>query len=334
MFDLDQLPPSRRLQRSPDISLWDLGDDVAALELHHPKSLLSPVVVAFLTEALDPASGVVADFHAIVLTSSTPDFSLGVDLRHLLEAIQAADWTAIDTMIRSFQALTQHVKFCRRPVIVAPSGRCLGGGAEIALHAAARQPHAQVRMGLVETAIGLLPAGGGSKELTLRAIVTGGGDPAATIGHLQRHLVTILKATVTRDAEAARALSFLSPSDRITTDRACLLDDARSHAVELAAAHSSPPAPATIPAPGSTALDALNATIQSLRADPAFSDHDARVALHVAHALCAGPVAPGTPITEQHLLDLEREAFLSLCGCPQTQDRIAHTLKTGKPLRN
>jgi 3-hydroxyacyl-CoA dehydrogenase len=238
--------------------------------------------------------------------------------------------------------MTQAIKFCPRPVVVAPYGMCLGGGTEISLHAAARQPHAELYMGLVETGVGLIPGGGGCKEMLLRSIEAGSsirpdarGEGVEIFEALKKNFETIAKATVSTSASEARSLGFLRPSEAITMNRDRLITDAKHRARDLADSGYSAPIPRTdIPAPGESVLATLKLAVWTMREGQYISDHDAKVANWVAYALSGGKVNPGTPLTEQYLLDLEREAFLSLCGEKKTQERIAFTLKTGKPLRN
>jgi len=244
--------------------------------------------------------------------------------------------------VRQFQNMTQAIKFCPRPVVVAPYGMCLGGGVEISLHAAARQAHAELYMGLVEAGVGLIPGGGGCKEMTLRSIEAGTsirpdarGEGVEVFEALKKNFETIAKATVSTSGVEARGLGFLKASDGITMNRERLLTDAAARAAAIAdAGYSAPVARTDIPAPGENALATLKMAVWTLRQGEFISDHDAKVANWVAYALCGGKVTPGTLVSEQYLLDLEREAFLSLCGEKKTQERIAFTLKTGKPLRN
>jgi 3-hydroxyacyl-CoA dehydrogenase len=231
--------------------------------------------------------------------------------------------------IRAFQRMTASIKFCPRPVVVAPFGMCLGGGAEMALHASRRQVHAELYMGLVETGVGLLPGGGGCKEITLRAVDAHGFDA------MRSNFEAIAMAKVSTSAVEARRLGFLTHADPITMNRDRLLADAKELALDTARVGYAAPLPRTdIPAPGDSVLATLKLAVHMMRQGEYISDHDVKVANKVAHVLCGGKITPGTPVSEQYLLDLEREGFLSLCGERKTQERIAHTLKTGKPLRN
>jgi 3-hydroxyacyl-CoA dehydrogenase len=260
----------------------------------------------------------------------------------LLLGVQEEEWDEVEMAVRAFQNMTQAIKFCPRPVVVAPYGMCLGGGVEISLHAAARQPHAELYMGLVEAGVGLIPGGGGCKEMTIRSIEAGSsirpdarGEGVEIFEALKKNFETIAMAKVSTSAAEARTMGFFKPSDSMTMNRERLLTDAKTKARAIADAGYTAPAVRTdIPAPGENALATLKLAVWTMREGQFISDHDAKVANWVAYALCGGKVTPGTPVTEQYLLDLEREAFLSLCGEKKTQERIAFTLKTGKPLRN
>jgi len=330
------------VRQNPGASLIDLGDGVACLELHSLKTAIGEDVVRMLTEGLRADGDAVRNFAAFVITGDADNFSVGANLMQLLLAVQEGEWDEVDLMIRGFQRMTASIKFCPRPVVVAPFGFCLGGGAEIALHGARRQAHSELYMGLVECGVGLLPAGGGCKEMTLHAIqaaaaVREGGrnESVEVMEALRRHFESIAMAKVSTSALEARHLGYLSQADRITMNRDRLLMDAKDLARDIAKTGYNAPLPhADIPAPGQNILASLKMAVYTMRQGEFISDHDAKVANWVAHVLCGGNITPGTPVSEQYLLDLEREAFLSLCGEKKTQERIAYTLKNGKPLRN
>ncbi len=330
------------VKKNPGASLIDLGDGIAAIELHSKMNALGGDIVSLITHTLKPTSEPVANFRAFVITGDSTNFSVGANLMQLLLSVQEEEWDEVEIAVKQFQGMTQSIKFCPRPVVVAPYGMCLGGGVEIALHAAARQPHAELYMGLVEAGVGLIPGGGGCKEMTLRAIEAGSsirpdarGEGVELLQALNKSFETIAKATVSTSAAEARALGFLRPSDQITLNRDRLLLDAKHTGCQLAESGYLPPQLNTaIPAPGENALATLKLAVWTMREGGYISEHDAKVANWAAHILCGGKLTPGTPVSEQYLLDLEREAFLSLCGEKKTQERIAFTLKTGKPLRN
>jgi 3-hydroxyacyl-CoA dehydrogenase len=330
------------VKKNPGASVVDLGDGVAAIEFHSKMNALGDDIVNLITQTLKPSSQTVADFEAFVITGDSVNFSVGANLMQLLLGIQEEEWDEVEMAVRAFQNMTQAIKFCPRPVVVAPYGMCLGGGVEISLHAAARQPHAELYMGLVEAGVGLIPGGGGCKEMTIRSVDTGSsirpdarGEGVEIFEALKKNFETVAMAKVSTSAAEARSFGFLKPSDAITMNRERLLIDARTKARAIADAGYTAPAPRTdIAAPGQNALATLKLAVWTMHQGQYISDHDAKIANWIAYALCGGKVTPGTLLTEQYLLDLEREAFLSLCGEKKTQERIAFTLKTGKPLRN
>jgi 3-hydroxyacyl-CoA dehydrogenase len=330
-------------------SLVDLGDGIGCIELHSLKNAIGGDVLSLIAAVLNPGSDTVRDFAGFVITGDRDNFSVGANLMQLLLAAQEGEWDELAQVIHGFQQMTADIKFCPRPVVAAPFGLTLGGGAEICLHATRRQPHAETYMGLVEAGVGLIPAGGGTKEMLLRAYDAAAAlappdpkDPPSRFAQsaefataLRRSLETIAMAKVSTSAAEARAIGLLGPADRITMNRERLLLDAKAQAAVLAETGYQPPQPRTqIPAPGTAALATLETGIYMMVEAGYASEHDQKIARWAAYILAGGRVTPGTLVSEQYLLDLEREAFLSLCGERKTQERIAFTLKTGKPLRN
>jgi 3-hydroxyacyl-CoA dehydrogenase len=330
-------------------SLVDLGDGIACIELHSLKNAIGGDVLALTSAVLNPASDAVRDFAGFVIASDRENFSVGANLLQLLLAAQEGEWEELNAVIHGFQQMTAAIKYCPRPVVAAPFGLTFGGGAEICLHAARRQAHAETYIGLVETGVGLIPGGGGTKEMLLRAIDAAIAlapldprDPPSRFAQsaemgaaLRRSFETIALAKVSTSAAEARSLGLLAPSDRITLNRERLLLDAKAQAAALAAAGYVAPQPRTrIPAPGTAALATLSTGVYLMGEAGYASEHDQKVANWTAYILSGGRVTPGALVSEQYILDLEREAFLSLCGERKTQERIAFTLKTGKPLRN
>ena len=313
------------VKSNPGASLIDLGDGIAAIELHSKKDAVGEDITRLVTQVLNPSSDAVRDFQGFVITGDGANFSVGANLFQVLLLIQEAEWDDLDFAVRAFQRMTASIRFCPRPVIVAPYGLCLGGGAEIALHAAARQAHAELYMGLVEAGVGVVPAGGGTKEMALRS---------PDFDALKRNFELIGLAKVSTSAQDARLLGYLSAADHITAHRDRLVNDAKQAALALADPGYAAPTPQEIPAAGESALATLKLGVHLMHQAGYASDHDQKVANHVANILCGGAIPPGTIVSEQYLLDLERQAFLSLCGERKTQERIAFTLKTGKPLRN
>jgi 3-hydroxyacyl-CoA dehydrogenase len=337
------------VKSNPGASLIDIGDGIGCIELHSMKNAIGGDVLSMISSTLKPDSDAVKNFAGFVIASDRENFSVGANLMQLLLAAQEAEWDEVAAVIHAFQQMTQTIKFCPRPVVAAPFGLTLGGGAEICLHAARRQANAETYIGLVEAGVGLIPAGGGTKQMLLQAV-----DQATTLARpdpkdppsrfaqsaemmtaLKRVFETIALAKASTSAAEARPLGMLTPSDRITLNRERLLLDAKAQALTLAATGYSAPQPRTqIPAPGTAALAALETGVFLMGEAGYASEHDQKVARWAAYILACGRVTPGTLVTEQYLLDLELEAFLSLCGERKTQERIAFTLKTGKPLRN
>jgi len=337
------------IRKNPGASLVDLGDEIGCLQLHSVKSAIGGDVVSLLTSVLAPGSEFVRNFQGFVISSDADNFSVGANLMQLLLGVQEGEWDEINIAIRGFQQMTAAIKFCPRPVIVAPAGLCLGGGTEISLHATQRQLHVETYMGLVEAGVGLIPGGGGTKEMALRAHDLAASiappeprDPPSKFAQsgeyataLKRALETIAMAKVSTSAAEARGLGLLSPSDRVTLNRERLLLDAKAQAVTLAQIGYVAPIERTqVPVAGLAALPMLETGLYLMGEAGFASEHDLKVAAKAAYVLCGGRVTGGSLVSEQYLLDLEREAFLSLCGERKTQERIAHTLKTGKPLRN
>jgi 3-hydroxyacyl-CoA dehydrogenase len=337
------------VRANPGASLVDLGDGIACIELHSLKNAIGGDVLSLVSAVLNPDSDAVRDFAGFVICGDRDNFSVGANLMQLLLAAQEGEWDELAAVIHAFQQMTAAIKFCPRPVVAAPFGLTLGGGAEICLHAARRQPHAETYIGLVEAGVGLIPAGGGTKEMLLRAVDAATAlappDPREPLARLAQsaELATALKsrfeliamAKVSTSAAEARSMGLLSPADRITMNRERLLKDAKAQAAALAGTGYVAPQPRMrISAPGTAALATLETGIFLMGEAGFASEHDQKVARWAAYILAGGRITPGTPVSEQYLLDLEREAFLSLCGERKTQERIAFTLKTGKPLRN
>ncbi len=329
------------VKKNAGASLVDLGDGVGCIEFHAKMNAIGADIVQLITQALKPG-GSGDNFDAFVISNDAQNFSVGANLMLLLMSIQEQEWDEIDFGIRQFQGMTQAIKFSPKPVVAAPFGLTLGGGTEISLHSAARQPHAELYMGLVEVGVGLLPGAGGCKEMLLRAVdraqsvrKQGRGESVELLEAMKETFETVATAKVATSAYEARGLGFLSLSDHITMNRERVLSDAKARALELVRAGYEPPPPRTdIPAPGENILATLKLGVHMMRQGEFISDHEVKVGNKVAEVLCGGNVSPAMPVTEQYILDLEREAFKSLCGERKTLERIQYTLKTGKTLRN
>jgi 3-hydroxyacyl-CoA dehydrogenase len=329
------------VKKNSGASLVDLGDGVGCIEFHSKMNSLGADIIQLITQTLKPG-GPGDAFDAFVITNDAQNFSVGANLMLLLMAVQEEEWDDVDMVIRQFQGMTQAIKFSAKPVVVGAFGLTLGGGTEISLHAPARQPHAELYTGLVEVGVGLLPGGGGCKEMLLRALDSatsirpdGRGESVELLEAMKKAFETIAMAKVATSAHEARGLGFLSDSDNITMNRERVLSDAKARALALArSSYEAPVIRTDLPAPGENILATLKLGVYMMRQGDYISDHEVKIGNKVAEVLCGGNVTPGTPVSEQYILDLEREAFKSLCGEKKTQERIQYTLKTGKTLRN
>lgn len=300
-------------------SLVDLGDGVLCLEFHSKMNTLGEDTFAMMYTAVEELA---ANWDGLVIGNQGSDFSAGANLMLVLMAAQEGDWDELSLAIQRFQQANMALKCAPKPVVAAPFGRTLGGGCEISLHAARIQASAELYMGLVEVGVGVIPAGGGCKELVLRW-----NDP-------KRAFEQIGYAKVSGSADDARQMGLLTTTDGVTMNRDRLLNDAKTVALSLAPSYV-PRRPQTdVTVQGESAYALLKMGAWLAHQGGYITDYDMVVAEKLAHVLSGGRVTGEQKVSEQHLLDLEREAFLSLCGDARTQARMAHMLKTGKPLRN
>jgi 3-hydroxyacyl-CoA dehydrogenase len=322
----------RVVRRNPGASLVDLGDGVLAVEFHSKMNAIGGDTVQMLQAGLKEAA---TNFVALVIGNDAPNFSAGANLMLLLLEAQEGNWDDVDLMIRTFQNSTQALRYADVPVIVAPAGMTFGGGCEIALHGDRVQAAAESYIGLVEVGVGLIPGGGGTKEMLARAVDGVPSTNADLLPFVQRVFETIGFAKVSTSAADARRLGFLAAVDRVTMNRERLMADTKAYALERVREGYRKPAPRTaVTVGGDCVLAALKLGIHLAWRAGRISDHDAVVGRALANVLAGGALPHQTTVSEQYLLDLEREAFLKLCGERKTLERIQHTLKTGKPLRN
>lgn len=320
-------------------SLIDLGDGVGCIEFHTKMNSIDEGIIEMLRYAVEEGQ---KQFRALVIGNEAADFSAGANLLLVLMGSRQGEWKMLESAISGLQQAHQLLKYSPIPVVAAPAGRALGGGCEIIMHANHARAAAESYIGLVEVGVGLVPAGGGCKELLLRhgasvdsqkARKTGGSFTPA-----RRAFETIAVATVSTSAVEAQELRFLRKSDAITPNRDLLLRDAKADALRLAGAQAAgkwhPAQPEMLILPGIGARLVLEQQVENMLLMGKISEHDALVAHHLARVLTGGECSPITPVTEQYVLDLEREAFLSLCGTEKSQERMQAILMTGKPLRN
>jgi 3-hydroxyacyl-CoA dehydrogenase len=320
------------LDENDHARLLDLGDGVALLEFRSKMNTLGTAVLDLAERSLERVAR--EGMAGLVIGNDDPrTFSAGADLAEAGGAMQAGDWKAIDARVRRFQDAMLAIRRAPFPVVAAPHGLALGGGAELTLHADAVQAGAELYMGLVEVGVGLIPAGGGTKELLFRFMADLApyveADPFEA---LRRAFGLIATAATSTSALDARRKGYLRAGDRISMSRDLLLADAKRRVLDLAPDYVAPP-PRTVRALGRDGLGNLRYALFTFRESGQASAHDVRIGEALAYVLCGGDGPPRT-VTEQDILDLEREAFLSLLGTKETQGRIASMLTTGKPLRN
>ena len=317
------------VRRNAGASLVDLGDGVLAVEFHSKMNAIGGDTIQMLQAGVKEAA---ANYRALVVGNDAPNFSAGANLMLLLLEAQEANWDEIDAMVRAFQGATMALKHADVPVVVAPAGLTLGGGCEIALHGDRVQAAAETYMGLVEVGVGLIPAGGGTKEMLARAMESRAG--ADYLPAVQSAFETIGFGKVSTSAADAGRLGYLRALDGVTMNRDRLMAAAKAAAIARTEEYVKPQPRRAIAVGGPGVLAALKLGIHLAWRAGRISDHDVLIGRALARILAGGDrTGPGTA-TEQELLDLEREAFLGLCGQPKTLERIAHTLKTGKTLRN
>jgi 3-hydroxyacyl-CoA dehydrogenase len=313
-------------------SLIDLGDGVVCCEFHSKMNSIGGDIGAMIHAGVKRLG---SEFDAMVIANQAPNFSVGANLMLLLVTAQEGEWDDIHMAVRQFQDVNMAIKYAPGPVVAAPQGMALGGGCEISLSSARIHAAAEAYIGLVETGVGLIPGGGGTKEMLIRANEHAGGGEDLDLFHALKPIFeTIAMAKVSTSGEEARSLGFLRRSDLIAMNRDRQVADTKATALALVREGYHPPAPAEIRVLGEEFLAGAKLAIHMLVRGEFASEHDAVVARKLAYILAGGSITAPQTVSEQYILDLEREAFVSLCGERKTQERIAHTLKTGKPLRN
>ncbi|MGB7217468.1 MAG: 3-hydroxyacyl-CoA dehydrogenase/enoyl-CoA hydratase family protein [Vicinamibacterales bacterium] len=323
---------NRVVRRNSGASLVDLGDGVLAVEFHSKMNSIGSDTVQMLQAGTKEAA---ANFAALVVGNDAPNFSAGANLMLVLLEAQEGNWEEIDLMVRAFQGATQALRHSDVPVIVAPAGMTLGGGCEIALHGDRVQAAAESYIGLVEAGVGLIPAGGGVKEMVARSVGAIPPPHNDLLPSAQRVFETIGFAKVSTSAADAGRLGFVRDVDGMTMNRERLMADAKALALERVRQGYRAPVPRTaIPVGGEGVLAALKLGVHLGWRAGRLSDHDAVIGRALAFVIAGGSLPHQTTVGEEYLLDLEREAFLKLCGEPKTRERMQYTLKTGKTLRN
>jgi len=332
LIDIEELKRKGNIFReNAGASIIDIGDSVALVEFHTKANALSDVILDMLSTAIHEGLG---KFDAIVIGNRGRHFSAGANIAWLLESVGAGKFKEVEQSMHRLQDINMLLKYGPVPVVAAPFSNALGGGAEIVLHSSRVVAAEDLHIGLVEGGVGLIPAGGGTKELRLRALshFANNGNPDL-ISTLQNVFKIILSAKVSKNAEEAKQL-FLSDKDIIAPTNQSPIEIAKQWALELVQTGYHNAAPETsIQVPGRSGMHIFQNRIDYMLDSKAITEHDAVIAQHIATILCGGDVPSGIA-NEQQFLDLEREAFMSLLGTQKTQERIEFLLKNNKPLHN
>jgi 3-hydroxyacyl-CoA dehydrogenase len=322
------------IKENAGASLVDIGDGVACLEFHTKMNAVDDDMIQMIVDSCDIVE---KDFTGMVVANHDANFSAGANIFKVLLGIQKADWDVLENLIAAFQNANMRMKYLSKPVVTAPAGLALGGGCEISMHAARCQPLGETYIGLVEVGVGVIPAGGGCKELAVRltegipdGLIEGGLNLQ---GYFIKAFENIATAKVATSAAEGMELGYIRKTENISLNRDQQIFDAKQLVLGLAKYYKKP-RPALIPVMGENFRGIANAALYNMKHGNFASDYDVHVAKKVAYILSGGDCAEGTFVAEQVLLDLEKEAFLSLCGEQKTQDRIMYMLSNGKPLRN
>ncbi|HTB12920.1 MAG TPA: 3-hydroxyacyl-CoA dehydrogenase/enoyl-CoA hydratase family protein [Bryobacteraceae bacterium] len=300
-------------------SLIDLGEGVICCEFHSKMNSLGEDQIGMIYNGLKELE---ENFDAMVISNQGENFSVGANLMLVLLAAQEGEWEDLNAAIHRFQQATMALKYAPKPVVAAPFSRALGGGCEIPIHCSRIQASAETYIGLVEVGVGLIPGAGGTKEMTIR------------LQDARKTFELIAMAKVSSSAEEARQLGYLNKTDRISMNPNRLIDDAKELALSLVKDYQPGTPRADVKVGGESAFALMKLGAWTMRQGGYISDYDVIVAEKLAHVISGGRLTGEQLVSEQYLLDLEREAFLSLCGNPKTQERMQYMLKTGKPLRN
>jgi len=326
------LKQQKIVSQNSGASIHDLGNGVACLEFHTKMNALDEDVMNMTVEALDRLE---TDFDGLVIGNEAENFSAGANLFMMVVGAQQGMWDMLNAAVRKLQDMNMRMRYSPKPIVVAPAGLTLGGGCEITMHGSRVVAAAETYIGLVELGAGVIPAGGGTKEM-LRRIVNPvmRVENAEPLAALQRAFLQMGQAKVATSAEEARSMSILTPADRIVLNRDHLLTEAKKEVLHMVAAGFKPPAPELIYAAGRDALAAIRIGAWMFQEGKYITPYDHHIAGKLAYVMCGGELTRPQWVSEQYILDLEREAILSLFGEEKTQARMWNLLQTGKPLRN
>jgi 3-hydroxyacyl-CoA dehydrogenase len=319
---------------NPGASLIDLGDGVACLEFHSKMNTIGADTIQMMRDSLKEVE---EKFEGLVIGNQSENFSAGANLMLILFEIQDENWDDIEFSVKAFQDTLMAIKYFEKPVVAAPFGLTLAGGCEVCLASSKVQAAAETYMGLVEVGVGLIPAGGGVKEMLLRCTegIPPGVMDVELLPFVRKAFETVAMAKVATSAKEAQQMGFMRMTDKVTINRDFLIHEAKQAVLDLVREGYRPPRPKkSIKVMGERGHALLQMGLFYMREGGYISAYDEHVGKKVAHIMSGGNLPDGTEVTEQYLLDLEREAFVSLCGEQKTQERIEYMLKTGKPLRN
>jgi 3-hydroxyacyl-CoA dehydrogenase len=321
---------NRPVIETSDATLWDMGDKVLLLEFHSKMNSMGPISLDMILKSVDKASN---GWAGLVIGNQGSTFCAGANIAMVLLDAANGEYDNIDFAIKQFQRASMAIKYAPVPVVVAPHNMALGGGCEFVIHSNRPVLSPETYMGLVEVGVGLLPAGAGTKELTLRAMDRNLGGVA--LNRLIKAFELIAMGKVSTSAKEAFDMGYLDRRAVIASNESTRLDQAKAEVLAMSRAGYRPPAPAKhVEVLGTEALAAFETGIFMMREAGYASEHDALIGLTVGHIMAGGKVTPGTAVDEDYLLDLEREGFMKLVATKKSQERIEHMLKKGKPLRN
>ncbi|SHI85341.1 3-hydroxyacyl-CoA dehydrogenase [Dethiosulfatibacter aminovorans DSM 17477] len=325
-------PKNKTVLDNGDASLVDIGDGVLCLEFKSKGNTVTDRVIDTIHRSIEIVE---KDYNGMVVGNQGGNFSAGANLASIGQMIAGNKWKELEDLVYRFQKANMALKYCRKPVVAAPYGMTLGGGAEIAMHTHAIAAHAETYMGLVEVGVGLVPGGGGNKELLIRNTENlGKVNLGELTGHVKKTWETIAMAKVSGSAHEAVRNGLVRKSDRVVMSRDYLIDEAKDSVLYLHEGGFRPLQRKPLKVVGTNGKAAIQYVIEFMKEGGFISEYDAYIADKIAHILTGGNVPAGSYVSEEYMLEIEKEAFVSLCGEEKTQQRIEYMLKKGKPLRN
>jgi 3-hydroxyacyl-CoA dehydrogenase len=326
------LKEQKEISKNAGATLYDMGDGIACVEFHTKMNALDDDIFEIVNEGLNRAE---TEFDGLVIGNEADNFSAGANLFMVVVAAQQKMWDTLEGAVKKLQDMNMRMRYFPKPVVIAPAGLALGGGCEVTMHASRVVAAAETYIGLVELGAGVIPAGAGTKEYMRRIINPAMKTPDANVlPYLQQAFLQIGQAKVATSAEEARQFGIFGPADRVILNRDHLLTEAKKEALHMVASGYKPPAPEPIYAAGRDMFGALQIGAWSFAEGKYITDFELIIAQKLAYVMSGGGLSQPGWVSEQYILDLEREAFLSLCGEEKTQERMWSLLNTGKPLRN